>query len=179
MTTAMATVPHASPITAVFLLLFLWYMIPAITAKVPIKILSKDLNSFIKSLPYKLTDDQNRAIEEILDDCNKKKPMNRLLNGDVGSGKTIVCAIAILNCIKNGFSAILLAPTTILATQHYSSFKKLFKDFNIDVELCISSIKNVSNMKNKLKTDVASIKNSTRLMDLNRFILYLTEDSYK
>lgn len=115
-----------------------------------IKILSKDLNSFIKSLPYKLTDDQNRAIEEILDDCDKKKPMNRLLNGDVGSGKTIVCATAILNCIRNGFSAILLAPTTILATQHYSSFKKLFKDFNIDVELCISSIKNVSNIKNKL-----------------------------
>lgn len=114
------------------------------------KILSKYLNLFIKSLPYKLTNDQSRAIEEILEDCSSRKPMNRLLNGDVGSGKTVVCATAILNCIKNGYSAILLAPTTILATQHYNSFRKLFKDFNIEIELAISSEKNISDADNKL-----------------------------
>lgn len=114
------------------------------------KILSKYLNLFIKSLPYKLTNDQSRAIDEILEDCNSSKPMNRLLNGDVGSGKTVVCATAILNCIKNGYSAILLAPTTILATQHYNSFRKLFKDFDIEIELAISSEKNISDADNKL-----------------------------
>lgn len=114
------------------------------------KILSKYLNLFIKSLPYKLTNDQSRAIEEILEDCSSRKPMNRLLNGDVGSGKTVVCATAILNCIKNGYSAILLAPTTILATQHYNSFRKLFKDFDIEIELAISSEKNISDADNKL-----------------------------
>lgn len=114
------------------------------------KIFSKDLNFFIKSLPYKLTNDQSRAIDEILEDCNSSKPMNRLLNGDVGSGKTVVCATAILNCIKNGYSAILLAPTTILATQHYNSFRKLFKDFDIEIELAISSEKNISDADNKL-----------------------------
>lgn len=114
------------------------------------KIFSKDLNFFIKSLPYKLTNDQSRAIDEILEDCSSRKPMNRLLNGDVGSGKTVVCATAILNCIKNGYSAILLAPTTILATQHYNSFRKLFKDFDIEIELAISSEKNISDADNKL-----------------------------
>lgn len=114
------------------------------------KILSKYLNLFIKSLPYKLTNDQSHAIEEILEDCSSRKPMNRLLNGDVGSGKTVVCATAILNCIKNGYSAILLAPTTILATQHYNSFRKLFKDFDIEIELAISSEKNISDADNKL-----------------------------
>ncbi len=118
------------------------------TKKIPLD--SKVLNNFIKSLPYKLTDDQNKAVEEILSDCNNSIPMTRLLNGDVGSGKTVVAGIAILNCIKNGFSSILLAPTTVLAKQHFETFTKLFKDFNIDIELCISSDKNISDADNKL-----------------------------
>ena len=116
--------------------------------KIPLD--SKVLNNFIKSLPYKLTDDQNKPVEEILSDCNNSIPMTRLLNGDVGSGKTVVAGIAILNCIKNGFSSILLAPTTVLAKQHFETFNKLFKDFNIDIELCISSDKNISDANNKL-----------------------------
>jgi len=55
--------------------------------------------------------------------------MNRLLNGDVGSGKTVVSAVAILNTIKNGYSSILIAPTTVLAEQHYETFSKIFKNF--------------------------------------------------
>ena len=111
----------------------------------PIKINTKVTNQFIKSLPYTLTNDQENALEEILEEISLEKPMNRLLNGDVGSGKTIVSAIAILNTIKSGYSAILIAPTTVLATQHYETFTKLFKDFNIPIELCISS--------EKIKTD--------------------------
>lgn len=116
----------------------------------PMKIETKIINQFIKSLPYNLTNDQNNALEEILNDCTKNNPMNRLLNGDVGSGKTVISALAILNCITNGYSAILLAPTTVLAKQHFDTFKNLFDTFNIDVELCISSTKTISDSNNKL-----------------------------
>ena len=138
--------------------------------KIPLN--SKIINSFIKSLPYKLTDDQNKSIEKILEDCNSTKPMKRLLNGDVGSGKTVVSAIAILNCIKNGFSAILLAPTTVLAKQHFETFTKLFNDFNIDTELCISSEKNISDADNKLIIGThAILYDMTLPKDLNLVII--------
>ncbi|MGI6443422.1 MAG: ATP-dependent DNA helicase RecG [Candidatus Dojkabacteria bacterium] len=138
--------------------------------KIPLD--SKVLNNFIKSLPYKLTDDQNKAVEEILSDCNNSIPMTRLLNGDVGSGKTVVAGIAILNCIKNGFSSILLAPTTVLAKQHFETFTKLFKDFNIDIELCISSNKNISDADNKLIIGTHAILYDMALpKDLNLVII--------
>ena len=116
----------------------------------PVKIKSKELNQFVKSLPFKLTKDQDRAVSEILDDMNSNSPMNRLLNGDVGSGKTVVSAIAILNSILNNFSCILIAPTTVLAQQHFDTFKKLFDKLNIDTELCISTKKTTKKVKNKL-----------------------------
>lgn len=106
------------------------------------------VNKFIKNLPYKLTNDQSKALEEILEDMKKDIPMNRLLNGDVGSGKTVVAATAILNTIVNGHSCILLAPTTVLAQQHYETFKKLLPE--IDIELCISSKKIIKDSDNKL-----------------------------
>jgi len=133
---------------------------------------SADIKKFIKSLPYELTLDQNKAIEEILKDCSKTIPMNRLLNGDVGSGKTVVAAIAILNCIKNGFSAILLAPTTVLAKQHFETFTKLFNEFNIDIELCISTEKHISEADNKLIIGTHAILYSKTLPeDLNLVII--------
>ncbi len=117
---------------------------------IPMNIESKYLNSFIKTLPFKLTDDQNKAIEEVLYDMSKTRSMNRLLNGDVGSGKTIVSAIAILNSIKNNFSSILIAPTTVLAQQHYETFTKLFENLNVEIELCISKNKIIKKAKKKL-----------------------------
>jgi ATP-dependent DNA helicase RecG len=107
-------------------------------------------NQFIQSLPYTLTDDQSKSIEIILEEISRTKPMNRLLNGDVGSGKTVVAAIAILNTIIAGYSAVLIAPTTVLAKQHFSTFQKLFKAFNIPTELCISSEKIELNSNAKL-----------------------------
>jgi ATP-dependent DNA helicase RecG len=108
------------------------------------------LNKYIKTLPYNLTNDQNSAIEEILDSLDSEKPSNILLNGDVGSGKTVVAASAILNAISNGYSAVLLAPTTVLAKQHYTTFQNLFKDLSIEIDLCISKNKIISDADNKL-----------------------------
>ncbi len=105
---------------------------------------------FLKSLPFTLTDDQLKSIDEILKDVSKSKPMNRLLNGDVGSGKTVVAALAILQCIRNGFSTVILAPTTVLAQQHFETFKKLLKPFDIDVQIWISTKKSKSESPNTL-----------------------------
>ncbi len=90
---------------------------------------------FVSSLPYKLTDAQKKSAWQILKDLEKPYPMNRLLEGDVGSGKTVVAAIAILNVIKSGFQVSLMAPTEILAKQHFSEIFKLIKKFNVNVGL--------------------------------------------
>ncbi|MDY0096802.1 MAG: ATP-dependent DNA helicase RecG [Candidatus Dojkabacteria bacterium] len=111
------------------------------------KALSKD---FLTSLPFTLTDDQQTSLKEILEDISKSKPMNRLLNGDVGSGKTVVAALAILQCIRNGYSSVILAPTTVLAQQHFETFQKLLKPFDIDVEIWISSKKSKAKSPNCL-----------------------------
>ena len=105
---------------------------------------------FLKSLPFTLTKNQLKSINEILKDISKSLPMHRLLNGDVGSGKTIVAATAILQCIRNNYSAVILAPTTVLAQQHYETFKKILKPFDIDIELWISTKKTKSTSPNKL-----------------------------
>ena len=92
----------------------------------------KCISEFAKTLPYELTDAQKRVINEIAADLKKSVPMNRLVQGDVGSGKTAVSAAAIYAAVKNGYQAALMAPTEILAEQHYESFIKMFpKDINI------------------------------------------------
>jgi ATP-dependent DNA helicase RecG len=90
---------------------------------------------FVDSLPFKLTDAQRKSSWQILKDIEKNHPMNRLLEGDVGSGKTVVATIAILNVIKAGFQASLMAPTEILAKQHFDSIFKLINKFNVNVGL--------------------------------------------
>ena len=96
---------------------------------------------FIKSLSFKLTNSQNKVLEDIFRDMSNDKQMNRLIQGDVGCGKTIISFIAMFNVIKNGFQSVLMAPTEILARQHYESAKKLFSKYNIKVELLVGSLK--------------------------------------
>ncbi|MDQ5961484.1 MAG: ATP-dependent helicase RecG [Patescibacteria group bacterium] len=91
--------------------------------------------SFIKSLPYELTNAQKRATTEILADLTQSKPMNRLLNGDVGSGKTAVAAIACGSVAEADHQSALLAPTEVLARQHYETFFRLFQDTGTKVSL--------------------------------------------
>jgi len=101
------------------------------------------INQFIDSLPFELTDSQKIAIDEILKDMSESSPMNRLLEGDVGSGKTVVAAVGAFAVFANGFQTIIMAPTQILATQHYQTLKKLFEKFNIRVSLLTGEVKKI------------------------------------
>ena len=103
---------------------------------------SKDvkMSDVINKLPYKLTRAQTRVLEEIDNDMEKIKPMNRLLQGDVGSGKTVVALIAAYKCVKSGYQAVIMAPTAILANQHLESFSENLDDFGIRCELLVSGI---------------------------------------
>ncbi|WP_099203070.1 ATP-dependent DNA helicase RecG [Miniphocaeibacter massiliensis] len=97
--------------------------------------------SFIDSLPFVLTDAQNRVLDEIFKDMNSDTSMNRLVQGDVGSGKTVIAAAAMVKAYYNGYQSAMMAPTEILATQHYNTLKELFKNTNIEVELLKGSLK--------------------------------------
>lgn len=102
----------------------------------------------INSLPFTLTNGQRKAIREILSDLSLQKPMNRLLEGDVGSGKTVVAAIAMYIACLNNFKSALMAPTEILANQHFATIRALLKQFGIRVSLETSSKKLASKEKN-------------------------------
>ncbi|MEQ6122869.1 ATP-dependent DNA helicase RecG [Pseudotenacibaculum sp. MALMAid0570] len=92
-------------------------------------------------LPFDLTNAQKRVLKEIRKDVASHAHMNRLLQGDVGSGKTIVALLSMLLAIDNGFQATIMAPTEILATQHYNAINELLKDMNMSVELLTGSTK--------------------------------------
>ena len=103
---------------------------------------SKDvhMSDVINTLPFKLTKAQLRVLEEIDNDMESEKPMNRLLQGDVGSGKTVVAMIAAYKAVKSGYQAAVMAPTTILAGQHIENFNKILAKFGIRCELLVSSL---------------------------------------
>ena len=101
---------------------------------------NEKLNDIIESLPFKLTKAQNRALSEITQDMTSSKVMNRLVQGDVGSGKTVVALLALASAVLNGYQGALMAPTEILASQHYDSFKEILERFNIKSELLVGSL---------------------------------------
>ena len=109
-------------------------------------ITENDINEFYQLLPFTLTNDQNTVIHEIVDDLNSKKVMNRLLQGDVGSGKTIVSIAAMYFNKLSGYQSALMAPTEILATQHFNNINKLLGK-KVEVRLLIGSL----TKKEKLK----------------------------
>ena len=98
------------------------------------------LDKVIKSLPYELTIDQKIVLNEILEDLTSKRRMNRLLQGDVGSGKTIISIIAMVANYLSGYQSALMVPTEILATQHYETMKEILKDLNVNIALLTGSL---------------------------------------
>jgi len=110
-------------------------------ASIPLEVKRDGLvMNFINSLPFKLTGAQQRAVNEILNDLNSTKPMQRLLQGDVGSGKTVVATIMLLAAIENGYQSAIMAPTEILAQQHFNNMSKWLAPLGIRVELFLGSI---------------------------------------
>ena len=98
-------------------------------------------HELIEKLPFTLTGAQQRAVTDCVNDMmNKTSPMNRLIQGDVGSGKTAVCAAVCYNCVKNGYQAAFMAPTEILAQQHFETFSKMFDGMGIRIELLTGSM---------------------------------------
>ncbi|MFZ2154052.1 MAG: ATP-dependent DNA helicase RecG [Candidatus Moraniibacteriota bacterium] len=142
-----------------------------------LKIPVKKLKAFIDSLPFTLTDDQKKAALEIKNDLAKNHPMNRLLNGDVGSGKTIVAMLAAIQSAENGFQVAIMAPTEVLAYQHFKSFSKQLSAFNISVglltnsyklvhglESTVRSMENTGGLVHGLESTVQSIENTEELV---------------
>jgi len=105
----------------------------------------------IEKLPFKLTGAQNKVIEEICRDFQKTVPMNRLVQGDVGSGKTAVAAVAMYVAVQNGYQSAIMAPTEILATQHFETFKSFLAGTEIRICLLTGSSKKKKELYEKIK----------------------------
>lgn len=105
-----------------------------------LKINRKEINQFIESLPFNLTESQEKVIDEIISDFQKPYPMNRLLEGDVGSGKTVVATTAAYISFLNGYQSVIMAPTQILAQQHFDTLNSLLQPFKVRISLITSSI---------------------------------------
>ncbi len=120
----------------------------------PHVISDEKVNDFVLSLPFELTKDQKQALADGLQDLKSEKRMNRLLLGDVGSGKTIVAFILMYANVLSGYQSVLMAPTEILATQHYQSCKKFFDQYPVRIELLVGSMK--ASEKKKVFSDLSN-----------------------
>ena len=122
----------------------------------PLTIIQHLLYRFIKidSLPFELTGGQKRAVNEILNDLNSDKPMSRLLQGDVGSGKTVVATIMLLAAVENNYQGAIMAPTEILAQQHYNNLQQWLTPLGLSVGLFLGS--QGKKVREKFRTDLAN-----------------------
>ncbi|WMM26741.1 ATP-dependent DNA helicase RecG [Tissierella sp. MB52-C2] len=145
-----------------------------------------EVDKFIESLPFKLTNAQIKVFKEIENDMESDFQMNRLVQGDVGSGKTIVAILAIFKCILSRYQAVMMAPTEILASQHYESFKSFFKDYNIEVELLVGNLS--PKRKEEILLDLKQGKIDTLIgthaliqenVEFNRLGLVITDEQHR
>lgn len=148
--------------------------------------MSQDLKVIKDKLPFTLTNAQSKAIREILMDQKSTKQMNRLVQGDVGSGKTIVAIISMLNIVKNGFQAALMAPTEILANQHFVETTKILNNFNVNIALLSGSLsaKEKQQIKERLaKGDIDIIIGTHALLEedviFNNLGLVVTDEQHR
>ena len=146
----------------------------------------KSIDGFIKKLPFELTNDQKRALDEIIKDLSSSQRMNRLLQGDVGSGKTIVAILAMYYNYLCGYQSALMAPTEILAVQHYNNMKELFKNTGIVVELLTGSVtkKDKQVIYNELKDGTINMIVGTHALiqeevEYNNLGLVVTDEQHR
>lgn len=130
--------------------------------KIDIENYESEVEKFIAGLPFELTAGQKVAWKEIKENLGQRKPMNRLLQGDVGSGKTIVAATAIFLVFKNGLQSVFMAPTEILAEQHYQTLKKFLTPYGIRIGLVTGSTK-----ENKKEEDFDVLVGTHALLEKN------------
>ncbi len=125
---------------------------------IPLPISLDLIKKFVKELPFELTLDQKKATWQILKDLEKTRPMNRLLNGDVGSGKTIVAMAAAINTAKAGFQTAFMAPTEILAKQHFKTVREFLKKYKITIGLITGKENFLAGKKIKRKEIIEKAK---------------------
>lgn len=122
----------------------------------PIRGKKEDMERFqgiVKGLPFALTEDQSKVTHDILKDISENHPMNRLVQGDVGSGKTVVAFLSMAACAIAGYQSVFMAPTAVLASQHYETFRKFLNGTDIGVELMLGST--TAKKKNEIREGLA------------------------
>jgi len=134
---------------------------------------------FVKKLPFSLTNAQKRVLREILSDLTKDRPMNRLLEGDVGSGKTIVAATAIYAVYLNGFQSILMAPTEILAAQHFQTLKQFLSPFGLKIVLLTGNIKPPKDNQEKIDVYVGTHALIQKKVEFARAALVVIDEQHR
>lgn len=147
---------------------------------------NENLDNIRSSLPFKLTKAQSRALNEIIDDMASDKIMNRLVQGDVGSGKTVVALLSLANCVLNGYQGALMAPTEILAEQHYAYLSDTLEEFNINIELLVGSCtkKQKENILKRVKNNEIDILIGTHALiedtvEFNNIGLVITDEQHR
>jgi len=133
----------------------------------------KKVDDFIETLPFKLTPDQAKAVDVIFEDLISSNRMNRLLQGDVGSGKTIVAIIALYINYLSGYQGALMAPTEILASQHFLNIEKMFKDYGINVALLTGNTKQKASLSAKAVFHGGNSPNVRKSLENFRFYAIL------
>jgi len=150
-------------------------------------IIDKDFTSeFITSLPFSMTGSQLKCVKECLEDISLDRPMNRLIQGDVGSGKTAVAAAVMYSVAKNGFQAALMVPTEVLAEQHFNTLKGFFEPFGLNVSLLTGSLtkKQKETVRSKLKDGSTDIIVGTHALisdnvEFNNLGLVITDEQHR
>ena len=145
-----------------------------------------DMTAFFGSLPFEMTDAQKKSISDVINDMSTDSPMNRLLQGDVGSGKTAVAAAACYFACQNGFQSALMAPTEILAVQHYNTLKSFLEPIGVNVVLLTGSMtaKQKRIAKEALKSGEAAVAAGTHAIiqkdvEFQRLGLVITDEQHR